>query len=72
MSAAFHTTRAPRQLPLLPAGDMAPPDDPVGVALGVLDDDSDDPWQPVMDLFARLAVRAYHQAQAEAESEPQC
>ena len=23
------------------------------------------PWRPVMDLFARMAVRAYHQAQAD-------
>ena len=66
-------TRAPRQLPLLPAGDMGPPpDDPVGVALGLDGGDLVDPWRPVMDLFARMAVRAYHQAQADVKASPQC
>ena len=65
------TQRAPRQLPLFPAGDLGPPDDPVGAALGIPDDESDDPWSPAMDLFARLAVRAYHRARSEPETETQ-
>ena len=52
-----------KQLLLLPAGDMGPPDDPVGVALGVFDDDGDpdETWREVMALFGRMAVRVYHQ-----------
>ena len=65
-------TRAPRQLPLLSAGDMGPPDDPVGVALGLDGGDLVDPWRPVMSLFARMAVRAYHHAQADVKASPQC
>ena len=56
----------------MPAGDMGPPDDPVGVALGLDGGDLVDPWRPVMDLFARMAVRAYHQAQADVKASPQC
>ena len=72
------TTRTPRQLPLLPADALGPPDDPVGEALGLVDDDPDVVWPEVMGLFARIAVRAYHAAQAkaksesESETEPQC
>ena len=64
--------RAPRQLLLLPLGDFRPPDDPIGVAMGIADDDPDDVWPVVMDLFARLAVRAYHQANVEAEGSLEC
>ena len=63
------TQRAPRQLPLFPAGDLGSPDDPVGAALGILDGETADPWGSVMGLFARLAVRAYHQSRSELEKE---
>lgn len=55
--------REPRQLPLLPAADMAPKQDPVGDALGVVVADPDAQWALVMDLFGRMAARAYHRAQ---------
>ena len=64
------TERAARQLPLLPASDMSPADDPVGVALGIVDNDSDRQWSLSMYLFARMGVRAYHQARAEAGDLP--
>ena len=54
--------RAPRQLPLLPAADFAPKRDPVGDVLGSVDADPDAQWALVMDLFGRMAVRAYHRA----------
>ena len=53
-----------KQLRLLPAGAMGPPDDPVGVALAFFDDDRDpeEVWREAMPLFIRMAVRAYYQA----------
>ena len=56
---------------LLPVGDLEPPDDPVGSALGLLDDDDQDPdhaWREVMFLFGSVAARAYYQAQSESRS----
>ena len=57
------TDREGKQLLLLPVGDMGPPDDPIGVALGIVDDDGDpgETWREVMALFGRMAVRVYHQ-----------
>ena len=49
---------------LFPVGDLGPPGDPVGDALEL--EDSEDPaqaWEEVMGMFARIAVRAYCQAQ---------
>ena len=66
------TERAARQLPLLPAADMGLSADPVGDALGIVDDDSDDQWRAVMDLYGRMAVRAYWKARAESEASPRC
>ena len=42
-------------------------DDPIGVALGIVDDDGDpsETWREVMALFGRMAVRVYHQTHAE-------
>ena len=62
-----------RQLVLLPVGDMGPPDDPVGVALGIGDDygDPDQTWVIVMALFGRISVRAYLQAYIGSESPSQ-
>ena len=57
--------REPRQLPLLPAADMAPKQDPVGKALGVAGADPDAQWTLVMDQFGRMAARAYHRARQE-------
>ena len=65
------TNKEPRQLPLLPLGDLGPPDDPVGVALGIAYDDPDAVWPDVMGLFSGMAIRAYHNAKAASESEPQ-
>jgi len=59
--------REPKQLPLLPAADFAPKRDPVGDALGAVDADPDAQWALVMDLFGRMAVRAYHDAHEGAE-----
>ena len=59
--------REPRQLPLLSASDMGPPDDPVGVALGIADDDSARVWREAMDLYGRIATRAYFEAHAAPE-----
>ncbi len=61
------TDKAGQQLLLLPVGDLGPPDDPVGSALGLLDDDDWDPyyaWREVMFLFGSVATRAYYQAQS--------
>ena len=57
------TDREGKQPLLLPASDMGPPDDPIGVALGIVDDDGDpdEIWIQVMALFSRVVVRAYHQ-----------
>ena len=55
----------PKQLPLLRADDMVSDDDPVGVSLGVEGSDSDAQWDLVMELFARVAVRAYDSAREE-------
>ena len=55
---------------LFPVGDLGPPDDPVGVALGLEDDE--DPakaWEEVMGIFARMAVRAYLEAQGRPQSD---
>ena len=57
-----------KQYPLFPIGDLGPPDDPVGDALGTGDADGDVAWAAVMDLFGRLSVRAYRNAQAKAVS----
>ena len=54
--------RDPRQLPLLPAADMAPSKDPVGDALGVDGADPDAQWALVMEQFGRMAARAYYRA----------
>ena len=53
---------------------MGPPVDPVGVALGVFDDDRDpeETWREVMALFGRMAVRVYHQTHAGSGSESEC
>ena len=54
---------------LFPVGDLGPPDDPVGVALGLEDDE--DPakaWDEVMGMFARLAVRSYFEAHGRPQS----
>ena len=59
--------REPRQLPLLPAADMAPKQDPVGDALGVVGADPDAQWALVMDQFGRMAARAYQRAHNEAQ-----
>ena len=70
-----HTARTPRQLPLMSVGDLGPPDDPVGVALGIVGDDdasSSHVWREVMDLFGHIATRAYLDAQAESEASPEC
>ena len=48
------TDQPPRQLPLLPAADMAPTQDPVGDALGVVGADPDAEWALVMNQYARL------------------
>ena len=63
-----------KQLLLLPVGDMGPPDDPVGVALGIVGDGGDpgEVWQEVMALFGRMAVRVYHRAHAGSGSLPEC
>lgn len=53
---------------LFPIGDMGPPDDPVGDALGLGADDGDAAWAEVMDLFGRLSVRAYRNAQAKSSA----
>lgn len=55
------------QLVLLPAGEMGPPNGPVGVALGIVDDDGDpdETWREVMNVFGRMAVKVYHRAHAE-------
>ena len=58
----------PRQLPLLPAADMAPKQDPVGDALDVVGADPDSQWALVMDQFGRMAARAYVRARDEAKS----
>ena len=56
------TSKEGKQLLLLPASDMAPPTDPIGVVLGIGGDgDPDETWSEVMVLFGRVAVRAYHQ-----------
>ena len=48
---------------LFPVGDLGPPDDPVGAALGLEEDeDPAEAWEEVMGMFARLAVRAYREA----------
>ena len=57
-----------KQRPLFPIGDLGPPDDPVGDALGMGDVDGDVAWAAVMDLFGRLSVRAYRSAQAKSAS----
>lgn len=62
--------RPPRQLPLMAAADIDPPDDPVGVALGVAVGDPDGEWRLVMDLYSRMAARAYHTARAESAVSP--
>jgi len=61
------------QLLLMPVGDLGPPDDPVGTALGLLDDDRDPrcAWREVMSLFGVVATRAYYRAQSES-CFPQC
>lgn len=59
--------REPGQLPLLHEVDMGPPEDIVGAALGMADGEPAGGWDQVMDLFAKLAVRAYYQAQAGGE-----
>ena len=63
-----------RQLSLLPAGDMGPPDDPVGVALGFVDDDGDpdETWREVMALVGRMVARAYHRTHAGSGSASDC
>ena len=53
---------------LFPIGDIGPPDDPVGDALGLGADDGDASWAEVMDLFGRLSVRAYRNAQSKSIS----
>ena len=54
---------------LFPIGDMGPQDDPVGDALGLGADDGDAAWAEVMELFGRLSVRAYRNAQAKSASD---
>ena len=68
------TERDGQQLRLLPMGDMGPPADPVGVALGVFDDDRDpeETWREVMALFGRMAVRVYHQTHAGSGPASEC
>lgn len=61
------TAREARQLPLLPAADMAPKQDPVGEALGVVGTDPDAQWALVMDQYGRVAARAYVRARQEAK-----
>ena len=61
------TVRAPRQLPLFSTAQLGPADDPVGVALGVDHDDVDAIWREVMDHFARVSARAYHEFRAESD-----
>ncbi len=58
----------PRQ-PLFPAGEFPAQDGPDGFFDGFFQDgsllqDGGDPWQPVMEAWARLAARAYLQARA--------
>ena len=57
----------PRQLPLLSAADMAPQEDRIGAALGVVGADPDTQWALVMDQFGRMAARAYSRARDEAK-----
>ena len=49
-------------------------DDPIGVALGIVDDDGDpgETWREVMALFGRMAVRVYHQTHAESGPASEC
>ena len=62
-----------KQLLLLPVGDMGPPNDPIGVALGIVGDgDPDETWREVMALFGRMAVRVYHQTHAGPGSVSEC
>lgn len=54
---------------LFPVGGLGPPSDPVGDALEL--EDGEDPaqaWEEVMGMFARMAVRAYFQAQDRPQS----
>ena len=49
---------------LFPVGDLGPPNDPVGAALGLEDDeDPAQAWEEVMDMFAKLAVKSYYESQ---------
>ena len=49
---------------LFPVGDLGPPNDPVGAALGLEDDeDPAQAWEEVMVLFAKLAVKSYYESQ---------
>ena len=68
------TSMEGKQLLLLPVGDLGPPHDPVGVALGVFDDDGDpeENWREVMALFGRMAVRVYHQTHAGSGPASEC
>ena len=68
------TNRDGKQLLLLPAGDMGPPDDPIGLALGIVagDGEPDETWREVMKLFGRMAVRVYHQTHAGSGSASEC
>ena len=70
-----HTARTPRQLPLMCAGDLGPPDDPVGLAFGIVGDDdasSSRVWREAMDLFGYIATRAFLSAEAESGASPEC
>ena len=60
--------REPRQLPLLPAADMAPRQDPVDNALGVVGADPDAQWTLVMEQYGRMAARAYHRAHSQTQT----
>ena len=43
---------------------LGPPNDPVGAALGLEDDeDPAQAWEEVMDMFAKLAVKSYYESQ---------
>ena len=61
------------QMVLLPVGDLGPPDDPVGAALGIGGDagESAQTWVIVMALLGRMSVRAYLEAYAGSESQSQ-
>ena len=59
-------TNGGKQQELLPVGDMGQPNDPIGVALGIVGDDGepDETWREVMNLFGRMAVMVYYQTHA--------